>query len=164
MKRTVIFLTVFFGLSLLFTSAQQYSNQLKKLMIDLPGWTGEDPEGADISYGQVKMITAARAYTKGEATLNAGVIIGGASNAEKIPKTTYETEEGFLRLEQMNGYNTYISYNKKDRSGSIFILLATNPHSAMLTYTFEGIDWKTALDLANKFDWDAIKKVAASVK
>jgi hypothetical protein len=164
MKRFSLVLLVLFSLAAGPAPAQQYSNQLKKLLIDLPGWNGEDPEGADMSFNQITMITAARAYNKGNATLNVGIIIGGASNVDKIPKTTYETEEGFLRIEKVKGYDTYISYNKKDKSGSIFVLLATNPHSGILTFTFEGIDWSTALDLAKKYDWDAMKKVAESIK
>lgn len=164
MKR-FFFLAIFFSsLTLMPAPAQQYSNQLKKLLIDLPGWTGEDPEGADMAFNQVTMITAARKYTRGDAILNAGIIIGNSSNVSQIPKTTYETEEGFLRTKKIKGYETFLVYNKKDNSGSIFILLASSPHSAMFTFTYENTGWEVAENLAEKFDLDAIKKVAESIK
>ncbi len=144
--------------------AQQYSNQLKKLLIDLPGWTGEDSEGADMFFNQVTMITAARQYTKGDATIQAGIIIGNSSNVSQIPKTTYETDEGFLRTTKIKGYETYLVYNKTDNSGSTFVLITSTPHAALFTFTYENLGWQEAEALAKKFDLDAIKKVAENIK
>jgi hypothetical protein len=164
MKRILSLAIFLFSLTLVPAPAQQYSNQLKKLLIDLPGWTGEDPEGADMAFNQIVMITAARNYTKGNASINTGIIIGSSTNVSQIPKTTYETDEGFLRTTKIKGYETYLVYNKKDNSGSIFILLASNPHSAMVTFTYENLGWQEAKTLAEKFDLDGIKKVADSIK
>ncbi len=162
MKRLYIALAFILAASLL--QAQQYSNQLKPLLIDLPGWNADSPQGMDASFNNTYMITATREYTRGDATLEGSVLIGQAASSYDIPKVSYETDEGFLRSEKIKNYPLYISYDKSDKSGAIFIVLTASPQSAIFVLTYQNTDWQTALDLAKKFDWDAMKKIALEVK
>ena len=162
MKR-LYFITIFILVTSLLT-AQEHSNKLKPLLIDLSGWNAEKAEGMDADFNHVVMITATREYTRGDATLEGSVLIGQAASSYDIPKVNYETDEGFLRSEKIKNYTVYSSYDKSDNSGAVFVILATSPQSAIFVLTYENTDWQTALDLAKKFDWDAMKRVAESVK
>ena len=147
-----------------FLNAQEYSNKLKPLLIDLSGWNAEKPEGMDASFNNVTMISATREYTRGDATLQASVLVGQAASSYEIPKATYETDEGFFRSEKINNYMVYISYEKQNKTGGVFVILANSPQSAVFVLTYENTDWQKALDLTKKFDWDAMKKIAETVK
>ena len=147
-----------------FLNAQEYSNKLKPLLIDLSGWNAEKPEGMDASFNNVTMISATREYTRGDATLQASVLVGQAASSYEIPKATYETDEGFFRSEKINNYMVYISYEKQNNTGGVFVILANSPQSAVFVLTYENTDWQTALDLAKKFDWNTMKNIADEVK
>ncbi len=165
MKRFPLLFLSLLMVSFLQLHAQKYANQLKPILKDLPGWQAEEAEGGDMIFGEIMMITASRSYTKGDASLEAGIIIGGVSSMGQIPSNaSYEDSHGFLRREEIKGYEGIITYDKDNNSGAVFVITSKEPHASFLSLTFEGIGWKEALDLAKKFDLDAIKKVADSIK
>ncbi len=163
MKR-IILLTLLGVLVTLPMTAQQYSNQLKDLLVDLPGWEGQVPEGADISFNQITTVTATRDYVRGDATLKAAVMVTDATSIGQVPRATFENEEAFLRTEQINGFDSYISFNKKDKSGAVFVILGTSPRSVVFTLTFEGIGWEEARKLVERYDLAAMLKVARNIQ
>jgi len=162
MKRIQLLLILSF-LSV-FTFAQQYSGQLKPLLTDLAGWDAQDPEGMDSNFNNVLLISATREYTKGDTTLHASILIGQTAASYDIRKMNYETDRGFFRSQQIKNYTVYISYDKKENSGAIIVYLTSNPHSAVFILNYKATGWKDALTLAEKFDWDAMKKVVQQIK
>ncbi len=162
MKRVVFSL---FLLSLIpALPAQQAADKFKPLLIDLSGWNAENAEGMDASFGNIKVISATRDYERGDATLTASVLIGQAAASYQVQKMTYETDEGFFRSDEINNFPVYISFDKTEKSGAIIVHLAASPQSAVFVLTFESLDWNTALGLAKKFDWDAMKTIAEGIK
>lgn len=144
--------------------AQENANKLKPLLIDLSGWNAEKPEGMDASFNNVTMISASREYTRGDATLQTSILIGQAASSYETPKVSYETDEGFFRSQKIKNYQVYISYDKQEKSGGIFVILSGSPQSAVFVLTYENTGWQDALDLTKKFDWDAMKKIAEEIK
>ena len=65
MRRTLSFVTLFTVFFLLISGVvfSQSFELLTPLLINLPGWEGDEPEGADTSYGPMKAIVATRMYT-----------------------------------------------------------------------------------------------------
>lgn len=58
----------------------------------------------DASYNNISIINATREYERGDATLQASVLIGQAASSYNIPKVSYETDDGFLRSETIKNY------------------------------------------------------------
>ncbi len=165
MKRTLTLMFLAMVFLLPPVAAQQYSNQLKKELIDLPGWKGADADGADMIFNQMKLITASREYTKGDAQVTVGILITNTgTQAGKIPTVLYEDEDGFAKTQKIKGYDAYVVYDKKEHNGSIIVILLNDPIAMLVTLNYEKIGWQEAVDLMKKFDLDAMKKVAESLK
>src|ERR1700693_5419241 len=59
--------------------AHQSFPRFLPLLVDLPGWTGEKPDGMAMEMPGNSIVTATREYRRGEARLNAQVITGPAA-------------------------------------------------------------------------------------
>jgi hypothetical protein len=65
-----------------------------------------------------------------------------------------ETTDGRISTSTIDGMQVTRTFNIKDKSGAIFVGLAT---SALFTLSFNGIADDEALTLAKKFNWKAIQ-------
>ncbi|MBN2231859.1 MAG: hypothetical protein JW781_03440 [Deltaproteobacteria bacterium] len=137
---------------------------LLPLFIDLPGWNAEPAEGMAMDMGGSSMVSATREYRRGEAQFSAVMMTGQQAGAMAATVTSQgkmkiETSEVYMAVETIAGFPAYVVRNKQEQSGSITILLDTNPDSArVFTVGYEHLDADEALTLAKKFDWPQIKK------
>ena len=54
-----------------------------------------------------------------------------------------------------------VTYEKQDKSGSILVYLKKDQsNSGVITFDFQGISEQEAMQLAKKFNWQGIKKLA----
>ena len=61
--------------------AQQSFQRFVPLLVDLPGWKGNKPDGMAMEMAGSSMITATRAYERGDARVNAAILTGMAAQA-----------------------------------------------------------------------------------
>ena len=143
---------------------QSYETLLP-LLVDLPGYSGEDPEGMDVSSSDLKAVSVSREYSKGESELHAGILVGqqsaGVWNPGYQEGLKMETPEGLMEVKQEGGFLIFHSYNKKKQEGMIAVLLdkgtADGGGGAVFVFAYKGIDNNDGLSLAKKFDWKKIK-------
>ncbi|WP_456322566.1 hypothetical protein [Hydrogenimonas sp.] len=127
---------------------------------EIPGWSLTKCEGMKIVNPMMgEMVTAAKTYTKGDARLDVTAVSGTQAIMMWGPYaagTTMENDEAFVKVEKIDGFNVGISYDKKERSGSVIVQLSPN---AVLAGTFENMNWKEALKLMKKIDWKRLSKL-----
>jgi hypothetical protein len=137
--------------------AQQTFQRFFPLLVDLQGWTGNKPDGLSMEIPGNSMVTATREYERGDARLNAQVIIGAAAQgalAATNAGVKIETAEGRMSTSTIDGMQVTRSFTINDKSGAILVGLGT---SALFTLSFNGVAEDEALMLARKFDWKAIQ-------
>jgi hypothetical protein len=137
--------------------AQQGFQRFIPFLIDLPGWKGNKPDGMALEMTGNSMITATRAYERGEAKLNAQIITGpAAQGALAATKTGIKIETGDMHMSTstIDGLPVTRTFTVSNKSGAILVALSA---SAMLTLTFNGVTEDEALTLARRFDWKAMQ-------
>jgi len=143
---------------------QSYETLLS-LLVDIPGYSGEEPEGMDVSSSDLKAVSVSREYSKGESELHAGILVGqqsaGVWNPGYQEGLKMETPDGIMEVKEEGGFLMFHSYNKKKQEGMIAVLLekggADVGGGAVFVFAYKGIDNKDGLSLAKKFDWKKIK-------
>ena len=163
MKRTLGVVYVFTAFFLLLSGVVfcQSFETLTPLLIDLPGWQSDKPEGADTSYGPMKAIVATRMYTKGDAELDAGIMVGqmvmGLWNPTYQEGFKMQTGEMMMEVKKIGEFLVYQAFDKEEVSGAVIVLLkqapAGQPSGAVFVLNYEGIESNQGLTLAQKFDW-----------
>ena len=166
-----LFLSFFSALIILIPAVSIYPQSyesLLPLLVDLPGYKGEEPEGLDVSSSDLKAVSVSREYSKGESELHAGILVGqqsaGVWNPGYQEGLKMETPEGIMEVKQEGGFLMFHSYNKKKQEGMIAVLLdkgSADTGGAVFVFTYRGIDNENGLSLAKKFDW---KKIEAKVQ
>jgi hypothetical protein len=137
--------------------AQQSFQRFVPFLVDLQGWTGKKADGMAMEMGGTSMITATRAYERGDAKLNAQIITGpAAQGALAATKSGLKLETGDMHLSTatIDGLSVTRTYMVGSKSGTILVGLSS---SAMFNLTFTGITEDEALALAKKFDWKAMQ-------
>ncbi len=137
--------------------AEQAYERLYAFLIDLPGWTGEKPDGMAMQMGGMNMMTATRKYKRTGAHLDAGILMGapaqgGLSMIQSGMKL--ETPEARMSVETVDGFKLAKTFTMKDKSGAILVGLAAN---ALFSLAFNGVAEDEALALAKHFDWKAMQ-------
>ncbi|MBN2322612.1 MAG: hypothetical protein JXQ30_02660 [Spirochaetes bacterium] len=168
-KKPVVFTLVVFAAFAAATllSAQSYE-KLKDLLIDVPGYSGNAPEGMDMTYEDMKAITATREYEKGDSKLHAAIIVGqqasGVWNPSYQKGFKMETSDGLMEVTEKKGFLLFHSYAKDKREGMIAVLIEPAKEAgsgSVFVFSYRGIEDKEGLSLAEKFDW---KKIQSRVK
>ena len=124
---------------------------------DLPGWTGKKPDGVAIEVAGASMITATREYERGEARLDAQVIVGAAATvALAAIEAGVKIETRDMRMSTMvvDGFKLARTYNIPDKSGAVLVALST---SGVFSLNFKGIDDEEAFAIARRFDWKGMQ-------
>lgn len=130
-------------------------------LVDLQGWKGNKPDGVSMEMPGNSMITATREYERGEARLNAQVIIGPAAQgalAAVGAGMKIETSDGRMSTSTIDGMQVTTTFTFRDKSGAILVALGT---AALFTLSFNGVAEDEALALAKKFNWKAIQAAIA---
>jgi hypothetical protein len=137
--------------------AQQSFQRFLPLLVDLQGWKGNKPDGVSMEAGGTSMVAATREYERGDARLNAQVMIGSAAQgalATIASGMKVETSEARMSTSTIDGLQVATTFTKADKSGAILVALGTN---ALLSFSFNGVAEEEALALARKFNWKAIQ-------
>jgi len=137
--------------------AQQSFQRFVPFLVDLPGWTGKKPDGMAMEMAGTSMITATRAYERGDAKLNAQIITGpAAQGALAATKSGFKIETGDMHASTatIDGVPVTRSFTVSNKSGTILVALSS---SAMFNLTFTNVTEDEALTLAKKFDWKAMQ-------
>jgi hypothetical protein len=103
------------------------------------------------------VVTATRDYERGEAHLNAQIIIGPTAQgalAATNPGVKIETDDARMSTSTIDGLQVTRTFTVSDKSGAILVALAT---SALFTLSFDGVAEDEALMLVRKFNWKAIQ-------
>ncbi len=159
MKKKDIFIIFAF----LFMTSVSYAlpgySVLCSFLEDISGWDGESCEGMNMQGAPMgEMVTASKKYTAGQKSIEV-VIVGGTSSfgmwAPFQSHIEINTPDNFLKVVNEKGFDIGISYDKKDKSGSIVIPLKKGPNNivAVLCFNFSHMNWKEALQFAKKFNW-----------
>ena len=133
--------------------AQQGFQRFVPLLIDLPGWKGNKPDGMGMEMAGTSMITATRNYERGAAHVNVSVLTGMAAQAALAATGAgikIETADMHINTTTIDGLQVTKTYTASNKAGAIMVALGP---SAVLTLAFTGIDEDEALGLARKFDW-----------
>jgi hypothetical protein len=137
--------------------AQQAFQRFFPFLVDLQGWTGNKPDGLAMEIPGNTMVTATREYERGDARLNAQIVLGAAAQgalAATGENIKIETAEGRMSTATIDGMQVTRTFTVSDKSGAILVGLGT---SALFTLSFNGVAEDEALMLARKFDWKAIQ-------
>ncbi len=137
--------------------AQQGFQQFIPLLVDLPGWQGNKPDGVAMDISGSRMITATREYRRGPARLDVQVIVGQAAQGPlAMTQTDMKMETGDARMSTstVDGLRVAKAYTVGDKSGTIIVALGT---SALLSVSFKGLTEDEALTLARQFNWKAVQ-------
>jgi hypothetical protein len=131
--------------------AQQGNQHVIPFLIDLPGWTGSQPAGAEEERNGRRVITGARNYSRGDARFDALIMsdTAAASNDARIiidgmHKST-STIDGF----QVTTESTPVS---------VWIGIRLGPH-AIFGLFFTNVSEVEAMAIARKFDWKGIREL-----
>lgn len=139
------------------------AERLVPLLIDLPGWSGEEAQWQNLSSGGVELEMAMREYAHGEGRATATITHGrGAQSAApqagpqagSNDSAHMDSSEGSYRLETIDGFPVAIVYNEAERGGAVTVALNKE---AVFALTFEKLGLDDARALAKRFDWKAIK-------
>ena len=138
--------------------AQQAFERFYPFLVDLPGWTGNKPDGLAMQLpGSNNMVTATRQYRREGAKVNAEVITGPAAQgglAMIQSGMKMETGDAHIATDTVDGFKLARTYTVHDESGAIFVGLADN---ALFGFEFNGLPEDEAFALARRFDWKAIQ-------
>ncbi|HEY6254923.1 MAG TPA: hypothetical protein VIY51_03930 [Xanthobacteraceae bacterium] len=140
--------------------AQQSFQRFVPFLVELPGWKANKPDGMAMEMAGSSMVTAARAYERGAAKVNASVLTGApAQGALAATSSGFKMETGDLRMSTatVDGMQVSKTYTISSKSGAILVALTGN---AVFTLSYTGIDDEEAMGLAGKFDWKAIQAQA----
>lgn len=141
--------------------AEPLFKSLAPLLIDLNGWTGDKPDGMSMDMDDMKMTTATRKYTKGDASVDASVVVGSPAQvalASIGAGMNIETTDGHMAKVELKGLPALKTFNNNDNSGTILVALGKQ---AMFSFNYSGIAEDEAVALAQMFDWKAMQRLTA---
>jgi hypothetical protein len=141
--------------------AQQSFQRFVPLLVDLPGWKGNKPDGMGMEMAGTSMVTATRSYKRGAAHVNASVLSGMAAQgvlAATNAGIKIETADLHINTSTIDSFQVTKTYTVSNKAGAIMVALGP---AAVFTLVCNGIDEDEALGLARKFDW---KGMQAEVK
>ncbi|MFN3077704.1 MAG: hypothetical protein ABT940_12665 [Alphaproteobacteria bacterium] len=130
------------------------------LMVDLPGWQAEKPDGMNLEAEGQKVFSTTRRYERGESHFSVVLLAGMAAAAQVAAAQSagginVETPEGRVSTEVMNGFQVTTTYSRTDRSGTVMVILG---QTGLLSFEYGGLSSEEGLALARKFDWGALRK------
>ena len=147
-----------------FAATAQSYQALLPLLIDLPQWQGETPDGMSMQGQGQDMSWATRAYKRGASELNVMVGIGHpmAAQADAIQqggKSHYEMGGMVMDTRTVRNFKVMSFHSKQDNTGMVFVVLSpANTKGAMLLVQYSGVEAAEAFALAERFDWVAMQR------
>ncbi len=147
-----------------FAYAQQ-NNSLTSLLITLNGWEADPAEGMNMNMNGIKMVNAVREYKKGHADVTATIIIGNSMMTQsQMPQMNVQTSDKSMKTKKINGFNLYINYDKKEKTGVVLIFLNKKASDqSLFIVSFQGLSEEQGLKFAERFDWNKIKQATGKL-
>jgi hypothetical protein len=138
---------------------------LAPLLIELDGWQANKVEGMDMDMGEVKMIQAARTYTKDDKEINAMIMIGNSmmtqAQMQGMQNMEMETEEAKMRVTTMDGFKVSLQHSKTTSEGTVVVALEGGETQGItFIFQYKGLNEEEGLALAKQFDWKKLQKAA----
>jgi hypothetical protein len=143
------------------TCAQESFQRFLPLLVDLPGWQGNKPDGMAMEAAGNRMVAASREYERGDARLNVQILVGPAAQGALATINSgmkIETSEARMSTSTIDGLRVATTFTKADKSGVILTALST---SALFSFSFNDLSEEEALALAKRFNWKAIQAAVA---
>ena len=137
--------------------ADQVFERFYPFLIDLPGWTGNKPDGMAMQMASMSIVTATREYRRDAARIQAGIMTGPAAQgglAMIQSGMKLDTADAHMSTDTVDGLKLARTYTLKDQSGAILVGLADN---ALFSFAFNKLSEDEAFALARKFDWKGIQ-------
>jgi hypothetical protein len=123
------------------------------LLVDLPGWKGDKPQGLTIT--AAGMFSARRDYQRGDARLYVSVGAAKSKLTAPAPALTFQAGDYRISISIMDGLQVGRTFDVKSKWGGVSVALAPNA-SFSLTFN-DGVTEDEALTLAQQFDWRALQ-------
>ena len=119
----------------------------------------------DTATGDMKLVQAMRACTKGQKTLKAMVMAGNATMAQgQMMPSSAETDQVEVTTQALNGFQVMQRHVRKEDGGAVMVLLGgSNQRDARFVMRYTGLRPGDALSWAKKFNWRKMQKVAAKI-
>ena len=158
-SRKIHLFTLAFVLIFATTVYTAETDSLKNMLVDLNNWNAEKPEEMSMDMGGMKMTNATRNYTQDKKEITTMIMLGtNAMTQGHMQQMNVESEEAKVSVSTIDGFQTHISYNKKENSGALIVFLANSEtQGAMFMFSFKGMSEKDALSLSKKFNWNKMK-------
>jgi hypothetical protein len=137
--------------------ADQVFERFYPFLIDLPGWTGNKPDGMAMQMASLSIVTATREYRREAARIHAGIMTGPAAQGGLAliqSGMKLDTADSHMSTDTVDGLKLARTFMVKDQSGAILVGLADN---ALFSFAFNMLAEDEAFTLARKFDWKAIQ-------
>lgn len=164
MRKTSIFFMLVLALVLgsQTVRAEDINQKLQALMVNLPGFKAGEAESASMNTAGMKMLTASRTYTKGQAVLNTTFVAGVGTEAySDMGDINISTSDMRAKTRQINGFKVITNYDIPGNTGGVMVWLGSGDgDQGALVFSFQGMDDGQALELAQKFDWKALRALA----
>jgi hypothetical protein len=149
----------------------QSAKDLEALLIDLHGWTGDNPETVDMTVQDMRGITVSRNYSQNEKSLKAGIVIGqqttGMWNPAYQEGMRIEAGGNLMEVKTLNGYPVLHTYNQDEKSGMMVVLLrdvgVDGGSGAVFLLVYNELDDGTGVELSQKFDWNKMKTMVKNI-
>lgn len=141
---------------------------LKPLLGDVPGWTGEKAEGANMDMEGMKMVTASRHYQRGQGqslNVQVGLMPGAMVAPMQMMGMNAETDEVLMSNSTIDGFRVHQNHDKLQNSGAIVVILGASGEksSTLFSMDYEGISIQEALATAKRFDWKKMQAATAAL-
>jgi hypothetical protein len=169
MKRVLVLSLLFLFVGFTGAFAQGY-DKLCEYLIDLDGWKGEKCTSMQMSMGSgMHNLSVLRSYSQGDKSLDALILAGTMAQTyqpARLPEMEFSVgneKKIFAKTFEVNGYKVMVAYDSSVDEGTIMILLngsfnSYSGNTAVFALNFHGMSWQKALEIAKKFDWDAMKR------
>jgi hypothetical protein len=129
------------------------------LLVDLPAWKGNKPQGLTMKVPGI--IIATREYQRGDARVNVSVTAGQSKLTTPAPAGTVNAGDTRISVAIIDGWQVGRTFNVNDKWGGVKVDIATNAYFMLL---FNGVSEDEALKLARQFDWKALQAAAPTLQ
>ncbi len=164
----VIFFLFIFSLTSVFSFAQDQT-VFYPLLVDLPGWYSEAPQGTNLSHGAMKMTMATKIYVKGVKNITAMVFVGTSQMSQtKIPDYQHDsvtTADGVkVRTKKINGMFLQMIYDSNEKVFTAMVVLGkTDTTTASFSFIAKNVTEKNGEKLFKKYSLAKLKKVSGKM-
>ena len=137
----------------------QARSDLRRFLIDLPGWTASPPS----TFNSVAEMLIQREYTRDDTTLLATLEIGLLGPPTAFGALTTHAPDQVPQKDTIAGFAVERVHVESEDSGAIVVVLVdSEKRPAVFLLEYDGLSAETAMDTAREFDWPAMQQAVSS--